>query len=286
MAYKRVSSRRAVKTAMRVGNWASLARASRAARGRKRPARGRLSLAYMNQRLNSLSRTIETKSGVWCSSSNVDLPHNKLHIVQSPGNGQIFLNCLQTNQGIHDDQGNGTVSNRIGDKITVKGVMFTGMFENAFNRPKVNFHFMLLKCARGDLPDVEKLYQNNTNNRLIDMINTERYTIVAQKRFTINVSSSPAASSAGVSGAPEETDYSGIQNAGMGTRLFKLWIPGRKFGNRGVVHYDERGVACKFFDYVPVIMTYDWFGSPSSDLITNNIGKINSLYSKLYFQDA
>ena len=229
---------------------------------------------------------IETKSGVWNSGNNIGLPHNKLFIIQAPGNGGPFLNCLQTNQGIHDDQGNGSNSNRIGDKVTVKGVMFTGMFENSYDRPKVFYHFMLLKCARGDLPDIDKLYQFNSTNRLIDQINTERYTIVAQRKFTISASNAAPSLANALNGAPEESDFTSVKNAGIASRLFKLWIPGKKFGNRGMVHYDERGTACKFFDYVPVIMTYDWFGTPSSDLVTNNVGRINSLYSKVYFKDA
>lgn len=229
---------------------------------------------------------IETKTGVWATASNVALTHNKLHVVQAPGSGQTYLNCLQTSQGVMDPSGSTIMANRIGDKITVKGVMFTGMFECALNRPKVNFHFMLLKCARGDLPDVTKLYQNNSNNKLIDMINTERYSIVAQRRFTINSSNPTAAQASGIDGAPEELEVAGLYNAGMGTKLFKLWIPGRKFGRNGTVIYENNGVNTKFFDYVPVIMVYDWFGTPSSDLVSNTVGRINSLYSKIYFQDA
>jgi hypothetical protein len=109
---------------------------------------------------------------------------------------------------------------------------------------------------------------------------------VASKRFTTSVSNAAPSFVNTTSGAQEETDFTTVRNAGMGTRLFKLWIPGRKFGNRGNVHYDAQGSQCKFFDYVPVIMVYDWFGMPSGELINNNVGRINSLYSKVYFKDA
>jgi len=193
---KRVSVNRAVRTSLKTGNWASLARASRVRRKWKKNLRGRLSLAYMNKRLSALTKTIETKSGVWaCGNSGMNLAHNNITIVTSPGNGQPGdrLNMFQINQGIQDTMGSGQVNNRIGDKITVSGVMIRAMFENELNRPKVFYRLMVLKCAKSDVPTRDTLFQRNSPNKMIDQINTERYTIIASKKFTIS-SSNPTAS--------------------------------------------------------------------------------------------
>jgi len=288
---KRVSRARAASTAMRVGNWASLVRASRAAKGRRRP---RISLSSMNQRLNSLSSTIETKSGVWSSGSNVSLPHNQIHIVTSPGNGQggDRLNMFQIAQGVRDEMGSGQVQNRVGDKITVRGVLIRAMFENSLNRPKVFYRLMVIKCAKGDVPDNASLFQRNSTNRMIDQLATERYTIIASKKFTISVSNAAPSLANATNGAPEESDFTSVQNAGMGTKMVNMWIPGSKFFRKGVLQYNcsydsQNNVTPKFFDFYVVILTYDWYGTPTEIAgVPNNVGKLNSLYTKCYFKDA
>jgi len=289
MAYnkrRRVSSGRAVRTAMRVGNWASLARASRAARGRSRPLRGRLSLAYMNQRVKSLTRMIETKSGVWNTGTVMrDLAHNNIFIVTSPGNGLPGerLNMFQIDQGIRDGMGSGQVTNRIGDKITVKGVMIKAIFENALSRPKVFYHMMVVKCARGDVPTRATLFQGNSPVKMIDQVNTERYTVIASKKWTISASNATASIANAIDGIPEDLDVAGLVNAGMGTKAINMYISGKRFFKNGICTYENQGVAPKFFDFYIICMAYDWYGTPQD---VNTVGKINTLYTKCYFQDA
>jgi len=233
---------------------------------------------------------IETKSGVWSSPSNVAMPHNNIYIVTAPGNGQAGerLNMFQTNRGVQDNMGSGQIANRIGDKITVKGVLIKAVFENALSRPKVFYRVMVLKCAKGDVPTRDTLFQRNSNNKMIDQINLERYSIVASRRFTISSSNATASIANVGDGIPEDLDVAGLTNAGMGTKMISMWIPGRKFFKGGNLIYladpdNQQGVAPKFYDFYIVIQVYDWFGTPQD---VNNVGKLNSLYTKLYFQDA
>lgn len=235
---------------------------------------------------------IETKSGVWTSGSNVSLPHNNVHIVTAPGNGLPGerLNFLQTNRGVRDAMGAGDVQNRIGDKITVKGIMIKAMFENVLGRSKVHYRFMVLRCAKGDIPTRTTLYQNNSNNKMIDQVNNERYSIIAQKIFNITCSTPGPSQASPIDGAPEELEVGGLYNAGQGTKLVSMYIPGRKLGRNGNIQYigapaeaTPGSVEVKFFDYYLVLVAYDWFGTPQD---VNNVGKINSLYTKIYFQDA
>jgi len=279
---KRVSSRRAVKTSMRVGNWASLARASRAARPRMPPLRGRMSLAYVNKRISSLSRTIETKQNQWKTPLNVGYFHNALSSINDTTAGP--LNIFKLLRG-YDDVGNGATggNNRIGDQVTIKSVVFKLFIENALNRPKVFYDIMLIKFAKGDSPTTTTLYKGNANNKMIDMIDTERYTVVARKRFTVSASN-PAPSFASIpAGQPEELEVGGLYNAGMATKVVNIYVPGRKFGRGGTITYENNSDSqVKFFDYRWYIMVYDWYGTP----IDNIVGRINEGYCKIYFKDA
>jgi len=279
---KRVSSRRAVKTSMRVGNWASLARASRAARPRMPPLRGRMSLAYVNKRISSLSRTIETKENQWKTPVNVGYFHNSLSAINDTTAAP--LNIFKLLRG-YDDAGNGPTggSNRIGDQVSIKGVMFKLFIENALNRPKVFYDIMLIKFAKGDNPTTTTLYKGNAGNKMIDMIDKERYTVVARKRFTVSASN-PAPSFASIpAGQPEELEVGGLYNAGMATKVVNIYVPGRKFGRGGNITYENNSDSqVKFFDYRWYIMVYDWYGTP----VDNIVGRINEGYCKIYFKDA
>jgi len=244
-------------------------------------------LASMQRQVRALTRTIETKSGTWNTGSVMrDLTHNNIYIVTAPGNGQPGdrLNMLQVSQGVRDEQGSGAVANRIGDKITVQGVMIKAIFENALNRPKVFYRVMIVKCAKADVPTRDTLFYNNTPVKMIDQVNTERYTIIAQKQFTITPSN-PQAAFAGATGEPNDIVVGGDYNAGTATKAISMWIPGRKFGRGGNIQYvGDSAVAVKYFDYYIVCLAYDWYGTPGFE--NNTVGKINTLYTKLYFKDA
>jgi len=261
---------------MRVGNWASLARASRA----RRPARQ--SLAYMRQRLSQISRTIETKENQWKTAVDFGYFHNTLSVINDV-NGNP-LNIFAMGQGVQDN-GNITTSapNRIGDTITVKNVTFKLFIENALNRPRVFYDIMLIKMAKGDTLNTTTLYKGNAGNKMIDLIDRERFTVLARKRFTVSASN-PTASLASVpGGAPEELEIGGLINAGMATRIVTINVPGRKFGKGGKVTYENQSPSqVKFFDYRWVMMSYDWYGT----ITTSIVGRINEGYTKIYFQDA
>jgi len=244
----------------------------------------------MTQRLSSqvkrISSMIETKSGVWNTGTVMrDLSHNNIYIVQAPGNGLTGerLNMFQVDQGVRDGMGSGQVTNRIGDKITCKGVMIKAIFENALGRPKVFYHMMVVKCARGDVPTRATLFQGNSPVKMIDQVNTERYTVIASKKWTISASNATATIANALDGAPEDLEIGGLITSGMATKAISMWLPGRKFGKNGTITYENQGVAPKFFDYYIICMAYDWYGTPQD---VNTVGKINTLYTKIYFQDA
>jgi hypothetical protein len=239
----------------------------------------------MNQRLSAISRTIETKENQWKTQVDVGYLHNRLAVINNT-NGQI-LNIFSMDQGVLD-QGNGAVAgaNRIGDQITVKSVVFKLFIENALNRPKVFYDIMLVRCAKGDVVSTATLFKGNAGNKMIDMIDRERYSIVARKRFTVSASNPTASNSEIPSGAPIDTEVTGIVNAGMATKIVTIYVPGRKFGKGGKITYENQAPSqVKFFDYRWYIMCYDWYGTPDGGA-GNIVGRINEGYCKIYFKDA
>jgi hypothetical protein len=168
---------------------------------------------------------------------------------------------------------------RIGDSINVRGILIRGMIECSLGRSKVYFRVMFMRCAKGDTPTRATLFKNSSDNKMLDQINSERYTVLQQKIFTIT-----AANVAPVTLAPVTGIVTSGTTAGVGTKLIKMWIPGAKFGRGGHVGYENASTTqVKFYDYRIVVLAYDWYGTPQDG---NNVGFINEIYTKLYFKDA
>lgn len=220
------------------------------------------------RRVFGLERMVETKEGAF-STSNVNIPHNNVYIWSQ--------NVLATVNGTADPM-LGT-PNRIGDQITVKGISACFFVEGSLQRSKVHFRIMLLKGPRGASFDRADIFKGMTGNKLIDQLNTEKYTVVAQKRFDVSPPNTGAYSIGALTGVPVSATASGI----TGNKIVKFWIPGRKFGRGGHVQYENASANPKFFDYRWVLFAYDWYGTPQD---TNNVGFLNECWSKLYFKDA
>ena len=236
-------------------------------------AMSRIKSARLTKRVNNLYRMIETKEITWKLESTVstkyEFPHNNLLVwTQNP---------FQVSQGAADNMSNGNAPNRIGDQITVKGLGLTLFLENAIGRSKVFYRIMIVKCAKGDIIDRSTFFKNNCDNKMIDQVNTERFTVVAQKMFTVQPSNAIGSS------APSATGISQGGVNGIATKVVKFWVPGRKFGRGGNVQYENNSYQLKFFDYKVVMLAYDWFGTPQD---VNNVGLINCMYTKIYFKDA
>lgn len=264
---------------MRVGNWASVARASRRSRVSMAPS----TFADLNRRVTALTRSIETKENQWRTQVNTAYPHNNLVVILDT-NGNP-MNPFSMGQGTLDNGGGFFANNnRIGDSITVRGIVFKMFVENALGRPNVHYDIMLVKCAKGDTITRATLYKGNSNNKMIDMIDKERFSIVARKRFNLKASNPTAEFANGVNGQPEADTTLGVYNAGCATKVVNIYVPGRKFGRNGVIQYENVSqTQVKFFDYRWVIMCYDWYGTPQD---VNNVGRINEGYMKIYFKDA
>jgi hypothetical protein len=234
-------------------------------------------LPLVVKRINNLYSMIETKEITWKLESTRGPP-----IVQHfMAHNQVTLwsqNPLQVSQGAADSMQEGNQANRIGDKITIKGMMVKGFIENALSRPRVYYRIMLIRCAKGDTIDRGTLFKGNCANKMLDQVNTERFTIVAQKTFNISNSGDGAVITVDAAGQPGDSTRGSI-----GTKTFSMWIPGSKFGKGGNIQFENNSYQVKFYDYRFVFVAYDWFGTPQD---INNVGYINCFYTKTYFKDA
>lgn len=228
-----------------------------------------------SSRISRLESMIETKEGQWSSANNIGIEHNNVKIITKDDTG--VLNPFQSVNGTNDPMNKDGMA-RIGDKISVKGMLVKGMVEGALNRSKVYFRIMLIRAAKADTISRTTLFKGKSDNKMLDQINTERFTVVWQKIFTV---SPPNA-------APTTVDLAGVPSGSVpgitGNRIFKAWIPGYKFGRGGNLRYEDGSATqVKFYDYRFVVLAYDWYGTPQD---VNNVGVLNEMYTKMYFKDA
>lgn len=236
--------------------------------------------ASVATRVNNLYRMIETKECQYYTASNVSIAHNNL--VKLTKNGGGDMNIFETAQAVGDPQ-SGNSGNRLGDRITVKGVSIKIMLENALERPEVHYRIMLLRGAKGETFDRANIFKGSSINKLLDQVNTERFTIMAQKTVKIR-SSNYTASTVSLTGVGYAApNVAGDYPAGHGTKLVKMWIPGVKFGKGGNVQFENGSTTqVKFYDYRIIVYAYEWYGTPES----NNVGKINECVCRTYYKDA
>lgn len=256
---------RGVHTALRVGNWASLASAARV-RGRNRLA----------ARLNRIERSIETKEG--CRRvTDFQCAHNNLTVLND-ATGAVF-NPFVSNNGTADPMVAGEMQ-RIGDSVRIIGLSFKFFLEASLGRSKVYFRIMLIKMAKGDTLNHANFFKGACGNKMIDQYNRERFTIVAQKIINVTAANNVATSLVLGTGVPLNATTGGV----TGNKIVSMWIPGRKFGRGGQIQYENgSSTQLKFFDYRLAVVAYDWYGTPQD---VNNVGFINDGFVKVYYKDA
>jgi len=244
-------------------------RASKKARKMSNP------LTRLNQRMNAITRTIETKSGVQTFADGFELGHNRV-VTFAQGN------LLRTNNGTTDSEN--STGTRIGDKITLQRMQIKGMIELNERYSDVSVKVMVIKSAKGDVPDQSNIWQGASANKLLDTFDTERFTILKVKFLKLR--------------APNMSIIaSGVQTVGSGftaggstslqsraSRMFSITIPGKKFGKNGVVQYENNSQQAKFFDYTLIFFAYSNYST--SDTLGFNVARVNDCLVKLHYKDA
>lgn len=234
-----------------------------------------------------LSKNIETKKANYSTTDGNEIFHNNF-ITITP-------NLLATTQGTADPQGPTNQNCRVGDEIMLRGASLKLMIELNERYSDVTFRLMVVKAAKGDTPTRATLFNGLSGNKMLDSVNTERYSVIYQRYVKMKspgfgVSSIGGGTTVvGTLGPPPAPD-AGIRfdaaNYNMlsrATKIVKVWIPGRKFGRKGKIVYEDNSSQVKFFDYHVLLYAYSNY-STNQDLW--NVGRLNDYVQQLYFKDA
>lgn len=229
-----------------------------------------------------MSKTVETKHANYTCSDGTEIAHNNFITLDD--------SVLKTTPGPFDP----TLNNadcRIGDEINLRGVKMKLMVELNERYSDVTFKLLVVKCAKGDVPTRDTLFNGLSGNKMLDTMNTERYTIIASRVFKLKGPNQTITNDAGESAyiAPLGNN-SGIsyttstsQHMSRATRIVKLWIPGAKFRKGGRIQYEQGSSQPKFFDYRVVLYAYSNY-STNQDLW--NVGRLNDYVKTMYYKDA
>jgi hypothetical protein len=249
----------------------------KALRGKKKSLMGVKNIRAVVNKV--LARKIETKQSTSTVTDGTVIKHNNFIVVDPTAN------FLRTNNGTGDPM-TGT-GDRIGDEITLKGISIKMMIQNNPRFNNVTFRLLLVRSAKGDTPTRATLFRGLSGNKMLDSINYERYSIIAQKMFKIN--NQGVASNAGlISSVGVEYGIYGIDNTqtvySPPTKIIRMYIPGAKIAKGGVIKYEDLSTSqVKFFDYTLVLFAYANL-STSQDLV--DIALINDYVKTMYYTDA
>lgn len=214
-------------------------------------------------------------------------------------NGEILYldnSPLYTTQGTADPNTTRT-GNRIGDEVIPVGLSIKFMVGMHYQQSQVRFRWMLIRHTPGDLPVDDTLFQFSSMdvNKQLCAVDTERFTIIAQKNFTINALNRGAGTSTytgtqiyegGV--IPTGTLYGNpeVNPLGMSCKTCSVWVPGRKFGK--VLKYQNGLGSPKNWSYTSLIIPYSNMYAGVQGLLQGGIkvARMDDYISQFYFKDA
>jgi len=127
-------------------------------KGTSKKRMSKLTLQMVAKRLNFLTKTIETKSGVRQIADGTKYLRNNLYNISS--------NFMMTTLGISDSET--SIGNRIGDKISLSGVAFTMMLELNERYSDVTIRMFVVRSAKGDTPTTDTLWNRASCNKMLD----------------------------------------------------------------------------------------------------------------------
>lgn len=239
--------------------------ASRSSAARRLQAVARRAVA---QKMNKI---IETKQSNYTFTDGVEIFHNNQVRVDDV--------LLKTTPGPFDPTTTNS-DNRIGDQVNCRGVSIKMMLELNERYSDVTFRILVVKSAKGDLPDRATLFNGLSGNKMLDTINTERYTILASKYVKLKT---PGQNQVGAPSEVGAGNTTGGLVSSRPTRIVKMWIPGRKFGRRGLIQYEQGSSQPKFFDYTVLVYAYSNY-STLQDLFY--VARVNDYVKVMYYKDA
>jgi len=240
----------------------------------KKPKTKPISNLVKNIVRRQLNYTSETKSSVFTSPDGVEIFHNNFITVDN--------RPLKTTTGAQDRM-NSDQGNRIGDQIMIKGLSLKMMLELNERYSDVTFRLLVVKSSKGDSPTRDTLFSGISGNKMIDTINSERYTIIFQKY--VKITARNTAANTGLVGVtnPGTTAVGTNQAFSRSTRIVKVWIPGKKICRNGKLQYENDAQQPKFFDYHVLLYAYSNISTAQDQWY---VGRLNDYVCTLYFKDS
>jgi len=199
---------------------------------------------------------------------------------------------LRTGNGPNDPETGGLYQNRIGDEVTPVGLKIKFMVALDPRQSQVKFRWMFVKSAFGDVPTTDNLFKGISNNKQLDEIDTERWTVMSQKFFTIYRGNAAVAAPGYTttvvqqSGSDTGMEYDGKQNQQWIPKLCTAWIPGVKFGK--VLKYQNGSQTPKMFGYHSFLIAYGCDQATDDGIIFSgtSLARMDDYVSTFYFKDA
>lgn len=248
-----------------------------------RPAQANKSASVIQAAVRRvLNKNIETKqSQSSLSTDYTQIGHNSFANIDNA--------VLYTAQGIGAPLANSSAC-RIGDKITLLSAQFAMMIELNERYSDVTYRILLVRSSRGDTPTTTTLFTGLSGNKMLDTVNTDRYTVLYQKWGKIR----PLGMSVGRRGiqdssVTEPSTGMYLQNdasvtMSRATKIIKFTVPGSKFAKGGVIQYNDASGDQKFFDYNLLVYAYSNFTTSSA--LGYNVLAVNDYYHLLKYKDA
>jgi len=225
------------------------------------------------------AKQLEVKKSIHSYSDGTQIAHNSFVIVDT--------NPFTTSQGTENPE-NSIFNNRVGDKITLRGLKLSFMFEINERMSDITLRILVVKCAKGDSPTASTLFNGVSGNKVMDTINKDRYSVVYQKYVKMrspNIASNGVASGGLLAGAGTFDMLNGQQTVlTRATKIVKVWLPYKKFSKNGVIHYENGSAQLKFFDYKVIVYAYSNYST--SDTLGYNVARVNEYISQIYYTDA
>jgi len=244
----------------------------------KRRFAGKAGIARVVNKM--LKRKIETKQSTFTITDGQQIFHNNFLTLDGASN------FFATNQGTGDPMNTG--GQRVGDEITVKGIMFKMMIELNERYSDVTCRCICVRAAKGDTPTRDTLFAGVSGNKMLDNFNNERYSIIFQKTFKITARNQGTGAAnvvyadGGSSGL--NTADSSSQLLSRATRIVKFYVPGTKFFKNGVCKYENgSSTQVKFFDYHLLLYAYSNY-STNQDVFY--VVRVNDYIKTTYYTDA
>lgn len=231
-----------------------------------------------------LARTVEIKQTVHSATDGTEIFHNNFIVLDT--------NILETTQGVADHMTAAT-NNRIGDEINLKGVSMKFMVELNERYSDVTFRMFVVKKAKGDTLDASTFFTGLSGNKMIDTINTERFSVLYTKTFKVVAGNAGTlqnmqGSNSGIWGVATSSANQGSVLS-RATKIVKVFIPGSKFGRGGKIQYENGSAQPKFFDYQVLLFAYSNWSTALTVAIPPigwYVGRLNDYVRVLKYTDS